>query len=182
MSFFLQTQPPKTILAQVQLQQRTPIHTISFNCNDSEANNFLSTLAADSRGRYHYYSDDTSYLPEGPVPYESEDVRLLKEEMKKGKDDLSKLGKLREQCALLDWSQNGHDEDGCGKDHGIRWVYIYMLHQHISSNIFILNISQSIDRVIDCVRSDTASRNIICYYSSNTENSNKRLAIQMIGM
>ncbi|KAJ8028013.1 von Willebrand factor A domain-containing protein 3B [Holothuria leucospilota] len=112
--------PPKTVLAQVQLQRKTPIHAISFNCNDHEANDFLATLAADSGGRYHYYSDDLSFLPEGPVPFESEDVRLLKEEIKKGRDDLIKLGKLREQCALLDWSNNGHDEDGCGKDHGIR--------------------------------------------------------------
>lgn len=113
-------QPPKTVLAQVQLQRKTPIHAISFNCNDHEANDFLATLAADSGGRYHYYSDDLSFLPEGPVPFESEDVRLLKEEIKKGRDDLIKLGKLREQCALLDWSNSGHDEDGCGKDHGIR--------------------------------------------------------------
>ncbi|XP_038055504.1 von Willebrand factor A domain-containing protein 3B-like [Patiria miniata] len=115
--------PSKTILAQVQLQKAIPIHTISFNCNDREANDFLALLAADSGGRYHYYSDELLGISpdiSGPQPYESEDVRLLKEEMKKGKDDLKKLADLRAQCALLDWGNSRSDELGCGRDHGIR--------------------------------------------------------------
>ncbi|XP_033631480.1 von Willebrand factor A domain-containing protein 3B-like isoform X2 [Asterias rubens] len=114
--------PPKTILAQVQLQKAIPIHTISFNCNDREANDFLAHLASDSGGRYHYYSDDllgVSTESAGPQPYESEDVRLLKEEMKKGQDDIKKLADLRAQCALLDWGNSRSGDIGCGRDHGI---------------------------------------------------------------
>jgi hypothetical protein len=119
----LNWQPPKTVLAQVQLQKAIPIHTISFNCNDGEANSFLALLAADSGGRYHYYSDELLGLsPEeiaGPQPFESEDVRLLKEEMKKGRDDLKKLADVRAQCALLDWGNSKSKDLGCGRDHGI---------------------------------------------------------------
>ena len=50
-------QPPKSIISQVQMQKRVPIHTISFNCNDTEANEFLYELAQASEGRYHYYSE-----------------------------------------------------------------------------------------------------------------------------
>ncbi|XP_072040207.1 von Willebrand factor A domain-containing protein 3B-like isoform X2 [Amphiura filiformis] len=113
--------PPKTILAQVQLKEPIPIHTISFNCNDSEANDFLALLAHDTGGRYHYYSDNAMIEHRGPTPYESEDVHLLKEEVKKGRDDLKKLADLRVQCAMLDWGNSKNRSDtGCGKDHGIK--------------------------------------------------------------
>ena len=59
-------QPPKSIIAQVQMQNRVPIHTISFNCNDHEANQFLYDLAQATEGRYHYFS-------EGGVPVEQPD-------------------------------------------------------------------------------------------------------------
>lgn len=49
--------PPKSVLAQVTLQKSVPIHTISFNCADSEANKFLYQLAKDTGGRYHYFSE-----------------------------------------------------------------------------------------------------------------------------
>ncbi|XP_071510905.1 von Willebrand factor A domain-containing protein 3B-like [Diadema antillarum] len=111
--------PPKTILAQVQLQKSIPVHCISFNCNDSEANDFLAQLSSDTGGRYHYYSDDLEIQPDGPQPFESEDARLIREEMKKGRDDLKKLADLRGQCALLDWSNKSSKDMGCGKDHAI---------------------------------------------------------------
>ena len=44
-------QPPSSILAQVQLLNPVPIHTISFNCADTEANQFLCQLAAETGGR-----------------------------------------------------------------------------------------------------------------------------------
>lgn len=44
-------QPPSSILAQVQLLNAVPIHTISFNCADTEANQFLCQLAAETGGR-----------------------------------------------------------------------------------------------------------------------------------
>ena len=45
-------QPPATVLAQSALINTVPIHTISFNCADSEANEFLAKLAAETGGRY----------------------------------------------------------------------------------------------------------------------------------
>ncbi|XP_033127520.1 von Willebrand factor A domain-containing protein 3B-like isoform X2 [Anneissia japonica] len=114
--------PPKSVLAQVQLQNRIPIHAISFNCNDTEANEFLGQIAADTGGRYHYYSENTSFDPIGPAPFESEDIHLLKEEIKKGRDDLQKVEELRAQCALLDWgnSNNNNQTQGCGRNHNGR--------------------------------------------------------------
>ena len=44
-------QPPSSILAQVQLLNPVPIHAISFNCADTEANQFLCQLAAETGGR-----------------------------------------------------------------------------------------------------------------------------------
>ena len=48
------------------MQNRVPIHTISFNCNDHEANQFLYDLAQATEGRYHYFS-------EGGVPVDQPD-------------------------------------------------------------------------------------------------------------
>ncbi|XP_030837027.1 von Willebrand factor A domain-containing protein 3B isoform X4 [Strongylocentrotus purpuratus] len=111
--------PPPTILAQVQLRKSIPIHCISFNCNDRDANDFMALLSSDTGGRYHYYADDLEAEPEGPQPFESEDRLLIREEVKKGRDDLKKLADLRGQCALLDWSNKSSKEMGCGKDHAI---------------------------------------------------------------
>lgn len=44
-------QPPSSILAQVQLLNPVPVHAISFNCADTEANQFLCQLAAETGGR-----------------------------------------------------------------------------------------------------------------------------------
>ena len=49
--FFFLFQPPSSILAQVQLLNPVPIHAISFNCADTEANQFLCQLAAETGGR-----------------------------------------------------------------------------------------------------------------------------------
>ena len=127
-------QPPKTILAQVQLQKSIPVHCISFNCNDREANDFLALLSSDTGGRYHYYQEGMDVEPEGPQPYESEDSQLLREELKKGRDDLKKLADLRGQCALLDWSNKSSKEIGCGKDHAIPWVNT--AHSHCCVHLF----------------------------------------------
>lgn len=62
-------QQPKSILAQVQLHPRVPIHTISFNCSDREANQFLCDLARESGGRFHYYSEHGIQI-DGPEPWE----------------------------------------------------------------------------------------------------------------
>lgn len=39
------------------MQHCVPVHAISFNCNDTEANQFLSDLAQATDGRYHYFSE-----------------------------------------------------------------------------------------------------------------------------
>ena len=49
--------PPKSVLAQVTLQISVPVHAISFNCADAEANRFLCQLAQNTKGRYHYFSE-----------------------------------------------------------------------------------------------------------------------------
>lgn len=53
---FIYLQPPRTILAQVQLHRKIPIHTVSFNCEDMEANKFLYELSTETEGRFHYYN------------------------------------------------------------------------------------------------------------------------------
>ncbi|XP_070554779.1 von Willebrand factor A domain-containing protein 3B-like [Ptychodera flava] len=112
-------QPQKTVLAQVQLQQKVPIHTISFNCADAEANQFLAQLAADTGGRYHYFSEEGSRDPGGPMPFESEDIRLLKDELERGREDLAKIARLRAECAALDWTNSRGSDPGCGREHGL---------------------------------------------------------------
>ena len=62
-------QPPKSILAQLQLHPKIPVHTISFNCADKDANEFLCQLAHETKGRFHYYSEN-GIDPEGPEPWE----------------------------------------------------------------------------------------------------------------
>ncbi|KAK2176319.1 hypothetical protein NP493_671g01028 [Ridgeia piscesae] len=63
-------EPPKSILAQLQVHPKIPVHTISFNCADRDANDFLCQLARDTRGRFHYYSEN-GIDPEGPEPWEA---------------------------------------------------------------------------------------------------------------
>lgn len=64
-------QEPRQILSQVHLNTKIPIHTISFNCNDSEANKFLSKLAEETSGRYHYFNESGwNADPDGPIPYQ----------------------------------------------------------------------------------------------------------------
>lgn len=44
-------QPPHQILGRVQQLPKIPVHTISFNCADSNANAFLAQLAKNTGGR-----------------------------------------------------------------------------------------------------------------------------------
>ncbi len=62
-------QAPCSIIAQVQLHPRIPIHTISFNCSDRDANQFLFDLARDSGGRFHFWSESGSDR-DGPEPWQ----------------------------------------------------------------------------------------------------------------
>ncbi|RNA09589.1 von Willebrand factor A domain-containing 3B, partial [Brachionus plicatilis] len=99
-------QEPRQILSQVHLNTKIPIHTISFNCNDSEANKFLSKLAEETNGRYHYFNESGwDADPYGPIPYQSEDISLLKKEIEKGRKYLLQMSILREECAKLSVKQ-----------------------------------------------------------------------------
>uniref|UniRef100_H3AU06 von Willebrand factor A domain containing 3B n=1 Tax=Latimeria chalumnae TaxID=7897 RepID=H3AU06_LATCH len=101
-----QKQPPKTILAQVQLREPVLVHTISFNCDDIEANKFLHELSKETGGRFHCYGTDGKES-DGPQPFVSEDIYLLKKEIEQGRKDLEKVQRLHAECIMLDWYHNG---------------------------------------------------------------------------
>ncbi|XP_029459172.1 von Willebrand factor A domain-containing protein 3B [Rhinatrema bivittatum] len=101
-------QSSKTILAQIQLVRPIPVHTISFNCDDREANSFLYELSSVTGGRFHCYNSDLRD-PEAPKPFVNEDVHLLMKEMEQGKKDLEKVQKLHAECLMLDWYHNGEN-------------------------------------------------------------------------
>ncbi|CAH8560226.1 unnamed protein product [Schistosoma rodhaini] len=98
-------QQTHTLLLSMQLNNRVPIHTISFNCNDPEANEFLIRLAQESGGRFHYYNEFPNNVNK-PKQWESEDVRLLENEYQIGLDNLEKLAQLKDECYLLRMKAN----------------------------------------------------------------------------
>ncbi|KAF8569970.1 hypothetical protein P879_04567 [Paragonimus westermani] len=95
-------QDPKTVLLKMHLINRIPINTVSFNCADKEANQFLFDLAKESGGRFHYFSN-TSRHPASADQWESEDLRLLRQEYRHGLDCLEKMAQLRDECQRLAW-------------------------------------------------------------------------------
>ncbi|XP_063809397.1 von Willebrand factor A domain-containing protein 3B isoform X2 [Pseudophryne corroboree] len=99
-------QPSETILAHVNILKQIPVHTIAFNCDDTEANSFLHQLSSKTGGRFHSYY---SYLrdPDAPQPFMSEDIQLLLNEIEEGKSNLEKIKKLHSECLMLDWYHNG---------------------------------------------------------------------------
>ncbi|CAC5414532.1 unnamed protein product [Mytilus coruscus] len=111
-------QPPKSIIAQVQMQHCVPVHAISFNCNDTEANQFLSDLAQATDGRYHYFSEK-GIDADQPKSWESEDIRLLKEEIRRGLEHLQKIEDLRDECSNLSWKSEVENlnERRCSRNH-----------------------------------------------------------------
>ncbi|VDH98103.1 Hypothetical predicted protein [Mytilus galloprovincialis] len=111
-------QPPKSIIAQVQMQHCVPVHAISFNCNDTEANQFLSDLAQATDGRYHYFSEK-GIDADQPKSWESEDIRLLKEEIRRGLEHLQKIEDLRDECSDLSWKSGAENlrESRCSRNH-----------------------------------------------------------------
>ncbi|XP_077152982.1 von Willebrand factor A domain-containing protein 3B isoform X2 [Ranitomeya variabilis] len=99
-------QPTDTILAQVTIVNQIPIHTISFNCDDTEANSFLYEISSKTGGRFHTYS---SYRkdPDTPQPFVSEDIQLLLNEIEEGKSTFEKIKKLHTECLMLEWYHKG---------------------------------------------------------------------------
>jgi hypothetical protein len=63
-------QNERYILSQVQYRQMTPIHTIAFNCQDQNANQFLFDLAKTTGGRFHAFN----YGPESSSSIEVPEV------------------------------------------------------------------------------------------------------------
>ncbi|XP_066919600.1 von Willebrand factor A domain-containing protein 3B-like [Clytia hemisphaerica] len=92
-------QPPDMILSQV--NDKIPIHTISFNCTDTEANQFLFDLSQKTKGRYHCYSE-VSTKDSMPPTHQSEDLALIRREIETGLRDLEQMLKLRNECVSKD--------------------------------------------------------------------------------
>ncbi|KAL2310675.1 hypothetical protein Nmel_002341, partial [Mimus melanotis] len=93
-------QPPQIILAEIQLHCKIPIHTVSFNCDDIEANNFLYELSTKTEGRFHYYNiywsdpDTTEFIV-------NNDIHLLKREIDQGEKDLEKVKTFHEKSLMM---------------------------------------------------------------------------------
>ncbi|KAL8616726.1 hypothetical protein ACOMHN_017764 [Nucella lapillus] len=96
-------QTAKTILTQVQMQKQVPIHTISFNCHDNDANHFLHDLAHATGARYHRYSQQGSQSAGQPHAWQSEDVKLLQDELERGLEYLDQMAELRDRWASMAW-------------------------------------------------------------------------------
>ncbi|XP_075348041.1 von Willebrand factor A domain-containing protein 3B [Mycteria americana] len=109
-------QPPHIILAQVQLHPKIPIHTVSFNCDDIEANKFLYELSTETEGRFHYYN---IYLtdPDAAECIVSEDIHLLKREIEQGERDLEKVKTLHAECLMMDCYNGENDPENKSSNH-----------------------------------------------------------------
>ncbi|KAM6419820.1 von Willebrand factor A domain-containing protein 3B [Pluvialis apricaria] len=103
-------QPPQIILAQVQLHHKIPIHTVSFNCDDIEANKFLYKLSTETGGRFHYYN---IYLtdPDAAEFIVSEDIHLLKREIEQGERDLETVKTFHAECLMMDCYNGENDPE-----------------------------------------------------------------------
>ncbi|XP_030333383.1 von Willebrand factor A domain-containing protein 3B [Strigops habroptila] len=101
-------QPTPIILAHVQIHCKVPIHTVSFNCDDIEANKFLYELSTETEGRFHYYN---IYLtdPDAAEFIVSEDIHLLKREIEQGERDLEKVKIFHAECLMMDCCNGEND-------------------------------------------------------------------------
>ncbi|KFP28792.1 von Willebrand factor A domain-containing protein 3B, partial [Colius striatus] len=103
-------QPPQIILSQVQLHCKIPIHTVSFNCDDREANKFLYELSTRTEGRFHYYNISLMD-PDAAEFVASEDIRLLKKEIEQGERDLERVKTFHDQCLMMDCHNGENDRE-----------------------------------------------------------------------
>ncbi|CAI5772132.1 DUF4537 domain-containing protein [Podarcis lilfordi] len=101
-------QPPDRILDQLQLHRNIPIHTISFNCDDTGANKFLNELASETGGRFHYYHIILRD-PDAPKPSECEDIYLLKKEIERGEKELKTIHTFYTDSVLMDLFNGAKD-------------------------------------------------------------------------
>ncbi|NXP32387.1 VWA3B protein, partial [Leiothrix lutea] len=111
-------QPPQIILAEVHLHCKIPIHTVSFNCDDTEANKFLYELSTKTGGRFHYYNiylsdpDTTEFIV-------NKDIHLLKREIDQGQKDLEKAKTFHEKSLMM----NSYNEENYPEN-----KYVLILH------------------------------------------------------
>ena len=105
-------QPGSAVIAQATHRRVVPVHTISFNCYDSEANQFLADLARVTNGRFHAFSSSGDIIvdpySDEPEPWESEDVRLLKKELALAREYADTMTQLRKECISLAWNRDTH--------------------------------------------------------------------------
>ncbi|NXM22800.1 VWA3B protein, partial [Ploceus nigricollis] len=129
-------QPPQIILAEVELHCKIPIHTVSFNCDDIEANAFLYELSTKTEGRFHYYNiylsdpDTTEFIV-------NKDIYLLKREIDQGEKDLEKVKTFHEKSLMM----NSYSEENYAEK---KYVLILLLYTHcvpVSKHIEELNTS-----------------------------------------
>ncbi|NWU66865.1 VWA3B protein, partial [Pterocles burchelli] len=101
-------QPPQIIFSQVQVHRKIPIHTVSFNCDDTEANKFLYKLSTETGGRFHYYN---IYSTDRDAAEFSEDIHLLKREIEQGERDLEKVKTFHAECLMMDCCNGEYDPE-----------------------------------------------------------------------
>ncbi|XP_026563275.1 von Willebrand factor A domain-containing protein 3B [Pseudonaja textilis] len=94
-------QHPNRILDELNHQRNIPVHTISFNCDDTAANQFLHELASNTGGRFHYYHICLTD-PDSPKPFECEDIYLVRREIEQGEKQLNKVQSLYTGNNLMD--------------------------------------------------------------------------------
>ncbi|XP_007501135.2 von Willebrand factor A domain-containing protein 3B isoform X2 [Monodelphis domestica] len=103
-------QPVETILRQVQLRKKIPIHTISFNYHDEDANEFLKELSLRTGGEFHYFHYGFRD-PLDPDAYMNQQMNLLQQEVEMGRNDLERVQNLCTESMMLDWYQNLQNEE-----------------------------------------------------------------------
>ncbi|XP_070607050.1 von Willebrand factor A domain-containing protein 3B isoform X3 [Erythrolamprus reginae] len=94
-------QHPNRILDELKHWRNIPVHTISFNCDDTGANQFLHELASSTGGRFHYYHICLTD-PDSPKPSECEDIYLVRREIERGKEQLNKVQSFYIGSDLMD--------------------------------------------------------------------------------
>nr|XP_047126678.1 von Willebrand factor A domain-containing protein 3B isoform X2 [Hydra vulgaris] len=83
-------QPCEEILNHI--NSSIPIHSISYNCDDEQANGFLYELSRKTSGRYHCFFENEFSIGE---KFQSEDLHLIKKEIKKAQHELEKSNLLQ---------------------------------------------------------------------------------------
>ncbi|KAM6448180.1 von Willebrand factor A domain-containing protein 3B [Liasis olivaceus] len=101
-------QHPNRILDELKLQRNIPVHTISFNCDDTGANKFLHELANRTGGRFHYYHICLTD-PDSPKPSECEDIYLVRREIEQGEKQLKKVQSLCTGSVLMELFNGAKD-------------------------------------------------------------------------